>query len=56
MTSEISLSLHVILLTLGSVFFKSNRVGRHFCPNFQGFCGGFHRFSPDFQKFCPNFH
>jgi len=51
--------LHVILPTLGVIFFKSNNVGRHFCPYFQGvcpdlqvFCEGFHRFCSDFYRFC----
>jgi len=26
---------------LGSIFLKSNNVGRHFCPNFQRFCPDF---------------
>jgi len=52
----------VILPTLGTVSFKSNHVGPHFCPyfqgiypDFQGFCQGFHRFCPDFYRFCPDF-
>jgi len=38
------IGLHVILQKLGAIFFKSNLVGRHFCPDFQGFIKGFHRF------------
>jgi len=55
-------SFHVILHTLGANFLKSNNVGHHFCPDFQGFCKGFHRFYanlhrffPDFQGFFPDF-
>jgi len=40
---------------VGRHFFKSNLVGRNFCPDFQGFCKGFHRIYPDLHKFCPNF-
>ena len=34
---------------------KSNNVGRHFCPDFQGVYPDFQRFCPNFQGFCPNF-
>jgi len=47
--------LNVILQALGTIFYKSNKVGRYFCPNFQGFCPDFHEFYPDFQGFCPAF-
>jgi len=35
--------------------FKSNNVGRHFYPDFQGFYPYFQVFCPDFQEFCPDF-
>jgi len=44
--------------TLGDIFFISTDLGRHFCsyfkdvcPDFQGFCEGFHRFPPIFGNF-----
>jgi len=46
---------HMILQTLGAIFFKSNHVGRHFSPEFQRFCKGFHRLRPDFHVLCPDF-
>jgi len=33
--------LNVILQALGTIFYKSNKVGCYFCPNFQGFCPAF---------------
>jgi len=39
----------------GCHFFKSNNVGRHFCPDCQEFCQDFQGFCPDFQGFCPDF-
>ena len=52
----------VFLQTLEANFFKSSSVGRHFCPNFQGFfreiwgfCSDFQGFCRNFQGFCPNF-
>ena len=41
--------------TVGRHFLKSNNVGCHFCPDFQGFCSDFQGFCSDFQRFCPNF-
>jgi len=40
---------------IGRHFLKSNNVGRHSCPDFQGFYPDFQRFCPNFQGFCPNF-
>jgi len=34
---------------VGRHFMKSNKVGRHFCPDFQRFCPDFHGVCPDFQ-------
>ena len=43
-------------------FFKSNNIGRHFCPYFQeicpdfmGFCEHFQWFCSYFYRFCPDF-
>ena len=38
---------------LGCHFSKSNNVGHHFCPNFQGFCSDFQVFCLNFKGFCP---
>jgi len=37
MNSKKSQSSCVFLQTLSAIFFKSNKVGCHFCPDFQGF-------------------
>jgi len=39
---------------LGRFFLKTNNVGRHFFPDFQGFCPEINGFSPDFQGFYPD--
>ena len=36
-------------------YLKSNNVGRHFCPDFQGFHRDIWGFCLDFQGFCQNF-
>jgi len=40
---------------VGRHFLKSNNVGRHLCPDFQGFCPYFQGSCSDFDGFCPGF-
>jgi len=47
--------LHMILQTLGAIFFKSNNIEYHFCSHAQGVCPVFPEFCKDFNGFCPDF-
>jgi len=44
-------SPHVILKTLGPIFFKSKHVRHHFCPDFQGFAKVFTDFAQIYTDF-----